>query len=172
MEKTAARFIWHYAKIFKWPLFAMLVLLVLGQTCRQFVPYYLAQLYDAVANFATKPQLWQDILLIIFFAFVLQLAGQIIPNIGFIMVSRVAPLLRTVVIRDVFDYVNQHSIAFFTEEMAGNVSNKVQQLQSNTHDLFRHIIDSSWTFFYVIIGLVILSSVSLWLTPVFISGRF
>ena len=172
MEKTAARFIWHYAKIFKWPLLVMLVLLVAGQTCRQFVPYYLAQLYDAVANFAATPQPWQDILLIIFFAFVLQLAGQIIPNIGFIMVSRVAPLLRTVVIRDVFDYVNQHSIAFFTEEMAGNVSNKVQQLQSNTHDLFRHIIDSSWTFFYVIIGLVILSSVSLWLTPVFVLWAF
>ena len=172
MEKTAARFIWHYAKIFKWPLLIMLVLLVVGQTCRQFVPYYLAQLYDAVANFSATPQPWQDILLIIFCAFVLQLAGQIIPNIGFIMVSRVAPLLRTVVIRDVFDYVNQHSIAFFTEEMAGNVSNKVQQLQSNTHDLFRHIIDSSWTFFYVIIGLIILSSVSLWLTPVFILWAF
>ncbi len=172
MEKTAARFIWHYAKIFKWPLLIMLVLLVVGQTCRQFVPYYLAQLYDAVANFSTKPQPWQDILLIIFFAFVLQLSGQVVPNVGFIMVSRVAPLLRTVVIRDVFDYVNQHSIAFFTEEMAGNVSNKVQQLQSNTHDLFRHIIDSSWTFFYVIIGLIILSSVSLWLTPVFILWAF
>ena len=172
MEKTASRFIWHYAKIFKWPLLAMLVMLVVGQTCRQFVPYYLAQLYDAVANFAAAPQPWKDILLIIFFAFVLQLAGQIIPNIGFIMVSRVAPLLRTVVIRDVFDYVNQHSIAFFTEEMAGNVSNKVQQLQSNTHDLFHHIIDSSWTFFYVIIGLIILSSVSLWLTPVFILWAF
>ena len=172
MEKTASRFIWHYAKIFKWPLLAMLVMLVVGQTCRQFVPYYLAQLYDAVANFAAAPQPWKDILLIIFFAFVLQLAGQVIPNIGFIMVSRVAPLLRTVFIRDVFDYVNQHSIAFFTEEMAGNVSNKVQQLQSNTHDLFRHIIDSSWTFFYIIIGLIILSSVSLWLTPIFILWAF
>lgn len=51
MEKTAAKFVWHYARIFKWFILLMIVLLVVGQVCRQFMPYYLSRLYDAVSTF-------------------------------------------------------------------------------------------------------------------------
>ena len=69
---------------------------------------------------------------------------------------------------EIFDYVNKHSIAFFSHEMAGNISNKVQQLQSGVTELFHHSLDSVWSVCYALIGVIILSSVSLWLTPVFL----
>ncbi len=168
MEKTAAKFIWHYIKIFKWFILGMLSLLIIGQICRQFAPYYLSRIFEAVSIFEDSPEMWQRIWTCVILCFVLQFAGQIIPNLGFLITARITPQLRTLVIRDSFDYVNKHSIAYFNEEMAGNISNKVQQLQSNTYDLFRQSMDSSWTFFYVLIGLIVLSSTSLWLTPVFI----
>lgn len=168
MEKTALRFIWHYVKIFKWFLLGMLALLIIGQTCRQFAPYYLSRIFEAVSVFDDSPGVWHNILFCILMAFVLQLAGQVIPNAGFLMTAGMTPRLRTLVIRDTFDYVNRHSIAYFNEEMAGNISNKVQQLQSNTYDLFRHAMDGSWTFFYVVIGLFVLSITSIWLAPAFI----
>ena len=168
MEKNAAKFVWHYVKIFKWFLLGMLGLLIAGQICRQFVPYYLARLYEAVSGYQDTADAWQNILACIFGAFMLQFLGTAVPNLGFVLGAKVTPRLRTIVIRDVFDYVNRHSIAYFSEEMSGNISNKVQQLQSGVTELIRHCIDSSYAVFYVLIGLVILSSVSLWLTPVFV----
>lgn len=167
MEKTASKFIWHYVKIFKWAFLLMLLLLVIGQTCRQFMPYYLAQTYETVSAFASTPNAWQNILKCITLAFILQLLGTSVPNSGFLIVAKIAPKLRTIVIRDVFDYVNKHSIAYFSEEMAGNISNKVQQLQSGTAEIFQHCLDSIWSVCYASIGIIVLSSVSLWLTPVF-----
>lgn len=73
MEKSAVRFVWHYIKIFKWIFMTMVALLLIGQLCRQFVPYYLSRLYDAVSTFAGTPQAWHTVLLCIFLAFVLQL---------------------------------------------------------------------------------------------------
>lgn len=168
MEKTALKFVWHYAKIFKWYIFCMIVLLVVGQVCRQFMPYYLSRLYDTISTYSATAEVWKNILFCIFMAFGMQFVGSVIANSNFFIVAHIIPKLRTVVIRDTFDYVNKHSIAFFTEEMAGNISNKVQQLESGTCNLMERSIDASWGLFYVLVGLVILSSVSIWLTPVFI----
>lgn len=168
MEKTAAKFVWHYAKIFKTALIIMLVLLILGQICRQFTPYYLAKIYETVATFNTNSDAWNNLLIFIFSAFILQLLGTAIPNSGFIINAKITPKIRTMVIRDVFDYVNKHSIAYFSEEMSGNISNKVQQLQTGVTELFHHSLDSIWSVCYALIGVIVLSSVSLYLTPVFI----
>ena len=169
MEKTVLRFVWHYIKIFKWFFIAMVAILMVGQLCRQFVPYYISRLYDYVSTFASAPQPWSNILFCIFMAFALQLVGTLIANSNFMLVAVVVPKLRTMVIRDTFDYVNRHSIAYFTEEMAGNISNKVQQLQNGVCDLAGHSVDASWSYFYIIIALFILSSVSIWLAPVFVA---
>lgn len=168
MEKSASKFIWHYAKIFKIALVTMLVLLVIGQICRQFTPYYLAKIYETISGYSGIPSAWQNLISFIFLAFLTQLLGTTIPNSGFIISAKITPKIRTLVIRDVFDYVNKHSIAFFSHEMAGNISNKVQQLQSGVTELFHHSLDSVWSVCYALIGVIILSSVSLWLTPVFL----
>ena len=168
MEKSAVRFVWHYIKIFKWFLISMISLLIIGQTGRQFSPYYLSRLYDAVSTYKNTTEVWQEILFYIGTAFALLLGGHAISAGSFFMMSKVVPQLRTIVVRDVFDYVNRHSIAFFSEEMAGNISNKVQQLQNGVCDLMERSLDAGWGFLYTIVGLVILSSVSLWLTPVFV----
>lgn len=168
MEKSAYRFVWHYIKIFKWFLVAIALLLVVGQTCRQFVPYFFSRLYDVVSTFSDTPETWQKIFFCVLMAFVLQFIGQIVANSNFFIMARIIPRLRTLVIRDVFDYVNKHSIAFFTVEMAGNISNKVQQLQNGVCNLVERSMDASWGFGYVLVGLVVLSSVSIWLTPVFV----
>ncbi len=168
MEKTAFRFVWHYIKIFKWFFISMVFCLLIGQTSRQFVAYFVSRLYDAVSTYADTPQMWYSILFCIFMAFALQFLGSLIINCDFLLASRVVPNLRTMVVKDTFDYVNRHSMAFFTEEMAGNISNKVQQLQSGVCDLVERSIDASWSYFYILIGLTILSAVSIWLTPIFL----
>ena len=108
MEKSAIKFVWHYAKIFKYAFILMFVLLVSGQICRQFTPYYLAKIYETVSTFATAPNGWHDLTVFIFMVFAMQLLGQSIPNLGFLITAKITPKIRTIVIRDVFDYVNKH----------------------------------------------------------------
>lgn len=168
MEKTAYKFVLHYVKIFKWYLALIGIMLIVGQITRQFVPYYFSRLYEAVSTFSDSSDVWQKILFYVFIAFALQLSGQIIANSSSFIMTKIIPQLRTLVIRDVFDYVNKHSIAFFTEEMTGNISNKVQQLQNGICNLTERLMDAGWGFFYILVGLIMLSSVSIWLTPVFV----
>ncbi len=168
MEKTALKFVWHYIKIFKWFFISMILCLVIGQTSRQVATYFLSRLFAAISTYASAPQSWRFILFCVFMFFALQFFGSLIINSHFLLVSRVVPKLRTLVIKDTFDYVNSHSMAFFDEEMAGNISNKVQQLQNGVCDLVVNSLDASWSYFYVLIGLIVLGSVSIWLTPVFV----
>ncbi len=168
MEKTALKFVWHYIKIFKWFFISMVLCLVIGQTSRQVATYFLSRLFAAISTYASAPQPWRFILFCVFMFFALQFFGSLIINSHFLLVSRVVPKLRTLVIKDTFDYVNSHSMAFFDEEMAGNISNKVQQLQNGVCDLVANSLDASWSYFYVLIGLIVLGSVSIWLTPVFV----
>lgn len=168
MEKTALKFVWHYIKIFKWFFISMILCLVIGQTSRQVATYFLSRLFAAISTYASAPQSWRFILFCVFMFFALQFFGSLIINSHFLLVSRVVPKLRTLVIKDTFDYVNGHSMAFFDEEMAGNISNKVQQLQNGVCDLVVNSLDASWSYFYVLIGLIVLGSVSIWLTPVFV----
>lgn len=168
MEKNALKFVWHYVKIFKWILALMLVLLVAGQLCRQFVPYFMARIYETVSTYADNPGSGQSLLYFILMTFVMLFVGQAVANGNYLFIAKMAPKLRTIVIRDVFDYVNRHSIAYFSEEMAGNISNKVQQLQNGVSELFRHSLDSVWSVLYAFVAFCVLSWVSWWLAPFFI----
>ena len=113
MEKTALKFVWHYIKIFKWFFISMILCLVIGQTSRQVATYFLSRLFAAISTYASAPQSWRFILFCVFMFFALQFFGSLIINSHFLLVSRVVPKLRTLVIKDTFDYVNGHSMAFF-----------------------------------------------------------
>ena len=76
--------------------------------------------------------------------------------------ARILPQVRTLVIRDSFDYVNRHSIAYFTQEMSGNISNKVTQLNTGVLDGFNEFMMSTSMVMYVLIAIGILSFMNVW----------
>lgn len=76
--------------------------------------------------------------------------------------ARILPQVRTLVIRDSFDYVNRHSIAYFTQEMSGNISNKVTQLNTGVLDGFNEFMMSTSMVMYVLIATGILSFMNIW----------
>ena len=76
--------------------------------------------------------------------------------------ARILPQVRTLVIRDSFDYVNRHSIAYFTQEMSGNISNKVTQLNTGVLDGFNEFMMSTSMVMYVLIAIGILSFMNIW----------
>ncbi len=130
MQKTPLKYIWHYVRQFKLFMISMAVLIIGSQLCAQIYPLYLAKIYNTAAGEIGQPDYWHRIIHFTLVAFAFGLGQVLLFESTMFLSSRVMPKLRTIVIRDSFDYVNKHSIAYFNQEMSGNISNKVNQLNS------------------------------------------
>lgn len=178
MEKEPLLFVWKYIKIFKWYFLTTFVILIAGQICGQFYPYFLAKIYDTAAGKTADVNYWGDIITYTWIGFSLGLAKVLCVEATMFIWARFFPETRTLVIRDTFDYVNRHSIAYFNQEMSGNISAKVQQLDSGVTEFFGAFMNSSASVIFIIVTMAILSSISLyfmaalviWLLLIFIAG--
>ena len=162
MEKTPFRYLWHYIRIFKLLVVSVLALNFLSQLCGQVYPLYLAKIYSTAAGEVGTPDYWDKIVGFALAAFVLGLGKVIFFDVTMFIAARILPQMRTLVIRDSFDYVNRHSIAYFTQEMSGNISNKVTQLNTGVLDGFNEFMMSTSMVMYVLIAIGILSFMNVW----------
>ena len=162
MEKTPFRYLWHYIRIFKLLVVSVLALNFLSQLCGQVYPLYLAKIYSTAAGEVGTPDYWDKIVGFALAAFVLGLGKVIFFDVTMFIAARILPQVRTLVIRDGFDYVNRHSIAYFTQEMSGNISNKVTQLNTGVLDGFNEFMMSTSMVMYVLIAIGILSFMNVW----------
>ena len=162
MEKTPFRYLWHYIRIFKLLVVSVLALNFLSQLCGQVYPLYLAKIYSPAAGEVGTPAYWDKIVGFALAAFVLGLGKVIFFDVTMFIAARILPQVRTLVIRDSFDYVNRHSIAYFTQEMSGNISNKVTQLNTGVLDGFNEFMMSTSMVMYVLIAIGILSFMNVW----------
>lgn len=162
MEKTPFRYLWHYIRIFKLLVVSVLALNFLSQLCGQVYPLYLAKIYSTAAGEVGTPDYWDKIVGFALAAFVLGLGKVIFFDVTMFIAAWILPQVRTLVIRDSFDYVNRHSIAYFTQEMSGNISNKVTQLNTGVLDGFNEFMMSTSMVMYVLIAIGILSFMNVW----------
>ena len=162
MEKTPFKFLWHYIRIFKLPVAAVLILNLFSQICGQVYPLYLAKIYSTAAGEAGTPDYWEKIVIFALIAFVLGLGKVLLQDSTMFLAARILPPVRTLVIRDSFDYANKHSIAYFTQEMSGNISNKVTQLNTGVIDGMNEFMMSVSMGIYVLVAVAILSLMNVW----------
>lgn len=163
MEKTSGRYLWHYIKQFKIYFICSLVFIVLAQICAQTFPYYLAKIYDTVSKEYTNPEIWGTIFYYASIGAILGLGRVVSMEIPSFIGARSIPAVNTLATRDAFDYVNKHSIAYFNNEMSGNVSHKVSQLTSGISEFFKISEQILYDFFKLLVSFIILS----WLSPWF-----
>ena len=162
MEKTPFKYLWHYICIFKYLVIAVLLLNFSAQLCNQTYPLYLAKIYNTAAGEVGIPDYWEKIIYFALVAFGLGLAKVVLFDTTMFLAAYILPQVRTLVIRDSFDYTNQHSIAYFNQEMSGNISNKVTQLNTGVLDGFNEFMMSSSMIMYVLIAISILSAMNIY----------
>lgn len=160
MEKTPARFIWHYVKIFKWSFLLIGFLVVVRQITEAIGPWYLAKIYETVSAASESGIPWQQLYVYAFRLAAVMLAGMLVAESAMFIIARFMPKMRTMVIKDTFEDVNRQSISFFSREMTGNISGKVQLLSNNTIELtgFSHEI------FYMVSNLLVKTVVLSWIS--------
>ena len=141
MEKTPLAFVWYYIKKIKVYFFGAFLFFFVSLIINRFGLYYYSQVMD-LANAPLESAYWQKISFFILLAGVLALAESLIKRIPLFFASKYVPIANTWMMRDAFDYVNKHSIAFFNREMSGNISMKVQQLSSGLSGMFYMISDA------------------------------
>lgn len=164
MEKTPLKFIGHYVRIFKWLLLLMMGCILVRQGANAIEPYFLAKIYDAVAGPAQGEDYWHKIFTYAGITAAIALISMTISESSAFLEARFLPKLRTMVLRDAFEDVNRQSIAYFSREMTGNVSNKVHLLANNTLDAFGYSHEVFHIFSRVSAGIVLLSWVSWYYT--------
>lgn len=160
MQKTALKFIWSYLKNFKFMLILILTLMSLSRLLEQGAQYYFAKLFEHIASAVGQNDYWQIAFDCIAIITVLALLGGFLRMLADWYSSKLIPHIRSIVIRDTFDYVNKHSISYFVGEMTGNISNKFHQLQNGIIDFFAQIHGFLHETLYTVITIGILTYLS------------
>ncbi len=180
MQKTAFKFIWSYLQEFKSTLFLIVVLALFARGLSQGGTYIMANAFNFASSQIGNSGYWQHLIFMILSSIGFEVIGYSLMALSMWFASRLIPHLRSIVIKDVFDYVNKHSISYFTNEMAGNISNKFSQLQSGVVDFFMQSGNTLFDFCYLTVNILILSWISwilgiailIWAGFIIVVGRY
>lgn len=179
MEKTTYRYLWSYIKIFKYFFLSIILLILISNIAGQFYPYFIAKIYNTASAEYNSPDVWSKLFDAGYAALALGLCKIIFMEFTMFINAKFWPQARTLVIRDAFDYVNKHSIAYFNNEMSGNISNKVSQLNNGVLEVFMGIQNAGYSLIYLSVTVLILSYISIyfccalliWLFLIFAIGK-
>ncbi len=180
MQKTAFSFIWNYLKKFKFTLFIIIFVALIARGISQTSVLFMAKMFDWAATGIGSPQYWHLLLGLLVLCVGLEFFGQSLQALSMWLASKIIPHLRSLVIKDVFAYVNKHSISYFTNEMTGNISNKFNQLQNGVVEFFFQSGNTLFDFSYMVVNMIILTSLSwvlgiavlIWGVTMFFVGKY
>ncbi|MBR1648880.1 MAG: ABC transporter ATP-binding protein [Alphaproteobacteria bacterium] len=164
MEKTAPRFIWKYVKTFKWSVAILGLCVAVRQGANAVEPYFMAKIYDIVSGQIGSQTYWSDIIFYASMLAVVLLISMLISESSLFITARFVPKIRTMVINDVFEDVNRQSISYFSNEMTGNISHKVNILANNTTDFINFCHEVLHMLLRLLATTAVLSFVSLYYT--------
>lgn len=180
MQKSALKFIWSYLREFKIVLVLIVALAAVARLFSQYGAWLLAKMFDYASSQTPSPEYWRYLFILIAACAGLGLCSSVCQSLSMWFGNRLVPHLRSTVIKDVFAYVNKHSISYFTNEMAGNISNKFNQLQSGMVEFFMQSGNIMFEFCFLFISLIIASvidwilgvSIILWGILMLFIGRY
>ncbi len=167
MEKTAFSFVWKYLKKFKLAFLLLSLCIIVRQATEAVEPYILAKIYNIVAG-NQLDNYWKSI---VFFAAVFAIVSSVsvfISESSMFVLAKILPKIKTMVIRDTFEYVNKQSIAYFVNEMTGNISHKVNILANNTTDFINFCFEILHMVFRLVVTIIVLTWVSFYYTALIV----
>ncbi len=160
MEKTPTRFVWKYVKFFKFAFIFIFTLTIFRQITETISSYYMAKIYEAVVPKNGSSIDWNLLYEYTLLFAGIFLLGMLIAESSMFIIARFLPKMHTMVIKDTFEDVNRQSISFFSKEMTGNISGKVQLLASSTIDLANMCYELSYTITNLLVKTIALCLVS------------
>jgi ATP-binding cassette subfamily B protein len=153
-------FIWHFVKSHKFFIIGLSLLSpcwAIEVTMRQ---YILKMIIDRITDMPVTASIISILALPTILYIVLETSTSILYRVFDYIILRVMPLVLSDIWRQIFNYVQYHSVKFFQDNFAGNIANKVNDISQGVEDIVHFTL---WMFlpnlFLVLFSFCLLFSV-------------
>lgn len=137
IPKTLPAFLWYFIRK-QWKGFLAIQFFSFAWSLDHTLwPYIIMLLIDGITNFTgDKANMWHELSTPIVMGISLWLTVEIFFRLSGIITARVIPKIEADIRMTMFDYVQQHSYSYFSNQMAGSIANKISDMpQSATRIL-------------------------------------
>ncbi|MDD4556646.1 MAG: ABC transporter ATP-binding protein [Alphaproteobacteria bacterium] len=145
MEKNVFKFLWKYISQIKFLFVAVLLCIFCGEVFFRMFMYYGSQIVDVISAGDPSAEPYHKALVLVGLSTLMMVFHRISYDSIIFFEAKSLPVYVSYMYKDLFFFTHKHSTAFFSEEMAGNVSNKVKTIVDNGYDIYFHIL---WGFIY------------------------
>lgn len=161
--KKPIAFFLHYAKQYKFHLLGIFGLTFFAEIFFRLSPYLFSELIDTITAYSgDRSQIWSSVSILLLGLFLAPMIGDLFHKAGFYITILFEPRLKAQIKGEMFEYVNQHSAGYLSDQLSGQLGSRIQTIVMNTKSIFWH-----WLFgFYdpllkLIITMAILATVNI-----------
>ncbi|HVY53869.1 MAG TPA: ABC transporter ATP-binding protein [Gammaproteobacteria bacterium] len=140
LPQTAFRFVFYFARQ-QWGKFSILLLTSLIWAINDtFFPYFLKQIVDTLQNYQGVPdQVYNALGGVLFLLVLFWVLNEFAARLQGITSIYTFPRFRANIREAVFDYVKSHSHEYFSNQLAGNIANKIADLPTSCQSIMEII---------------------------------
>ena len=159
MPKNVWSFIWHYLRDKKWMLAGFVLIALVWSAELSLSPYLIKRIVDIVVqNHQDHAMLIQAIM----WPAAIYASMSLLLNLNFRLYDflglKMYPAIKSRMTQDMFDYLLQHSHAYFQNHFAGSLTKKIFDMITDSERVIQIIND----FFYARVFALIFASAMLW----------
>lgn len=153
LPKTLPAFFWHFIKQqWKWLVLAQ-IFAFSWSLDHTLWPYVIMVLIDTITNYAgDRANAWGALMVPIAMALSLWITIEVFYRLAGIFWAKVVPRLEASIRLEMFNYVQQHSFFYFSNQMAGSIANKISDMPQSMTRILEKVMH---LFFPAILALLI-----------------
>lgn len=141
LPKTLPAFIWYFVKK-QWILLSLVIFFGLGWSLDHTLwPYVIMKLIDVITNYTgPKEDAWSALSVPIIMGLSLWITVEVFFRLSGILMARFIPKFEASVRKSMFQYVINHSHHYFSNHLAGEISNKISDMPQSLTRLLLLIV--------------------------------
>ena len=141
METNVWKFIWRYLRQIKYLFFSLFIIFSLEEIINPLSAYIVSKIVGLISeNTPHSIEFSAFVKNLIFLAIVVWSGNLIRALRRYLEEVKFKPYFQAKIATDLFKYVHMHSIRFFNEEMAGNITVKVNNIVNGVVEIYRNVI--------------------------------
>lgn len=165
LPKTLFSFFLHFLKKQKWTLFFIQIGCLAWSLDHTLWPVVLERIIDTFTNhLGDRSGIFSELEPILMFGVALWIINEIGFRLAGVLWAKFNPILEANVRMSVFDYVQRHSYRYFSNQFAGSLSNKINDLPQSMSRMIQLI---TVIFIPVLVAIIISTTLFFFLKPIF-----
>jgi ATP-binding cassette subfamily B protein len=158
-------FLMYFIKRYGWWLLAMQLFCLGWSLDHTLMPYVLGKVIDAIVSFSgDKKNIWQALWVPLVLGALLWVLTEAMYRLAGITRARIFPRLQAAIRMHMFAYIQQHSYQFFSNQLAGSMGNKINDMVLGSARMLDSIM-----FLFIPVSVAVLITIGLffWLQPLY-----